>query len=367
MIKFISYLFQALLVLLLTAALIIGLAFVGLIVLKPQLDHELQRLVKKTEGRNIEINFLDYGKIRLSRLGIVFGPIRARGVTRIQYPYFDPREFSVSIKKVRVGLQGITKKSFDVSAEIEGMDAKGGRIFTEDKEDSHERLESVSELNLKTSIHLEASPLSWKTQFLKRAKQFKAWAFEDQEMTHLDLKGRAVFIVDDWPIAVQFQSATGADGTVHLEGASKDLRVIAEMIEPKFTDADLQLASKNLLKTPKLLKFRVAAENQATRLKGRDPQIVYDVPRHIYWSYFLAKAYGAEFAREATNAHEIGDQLNSAVESDKDRHHNSLGIEYAQKNLSESEVEKMIFSDSRILRLKPNTSPEKKSAGSSSL
>ncbi len=316
-------------------------------VIKPQMDREVQRLVRETQGRNIEIDFLDYGKVRLSRLGMTFNQIHVRGVTRIEHPYFDPREFDLSIKQIRVGLRIPTAKSFRIVVKILGMDVKGGRLLNEDKED-HERLESVTGLNLQTGLLLEGSPLTWKKQILKRAKQLKEWAFNDQSIENLELKGKAVFIVDDWPVSVRFHTVTNEKGLVHLEGEPQDLRVIAEMIEPKFTDTDLNLAAKNLLKTPKLLSIRTAAEMQAIRLKDRDPEIPYYVPRHIYWSYWLAKAYGADFAREATDAHEIGDNLESEARHEVGREHNALGREYAARNLPEAKIEEMIFSDPRV-------------------
>lgn len=55
-----------------------------------------------------------------------------------------------------------------------------------------------------------------------------------------------------------------------------------------------------------------------------------------------------------TNAHEIDDETNSEQESAKDRHHNSLGIEYAEKKLTEGQVQEMIFEDSRVIRKKKN-------------
>lgn len=330
---------------------LIVVAWIGLMATKPFLDQELQKLIQKTQGRNVEVSFLDYGKTRLSRSGIIFNHIRARGVTRIQHPYFEPREFELSIKQIHLSLEKFSRKSLSVDVFVSGFDAKGGRILNEDQED-HERLESVTGLDFQTELSLEGFPSSWKPQLMTRAKQLKAWVFNDQPIKNLEIKGRAVFIVDDWPVSVRFHSVASADGLVHLEGNAEDLRVIAEMIEPKFTDSDLNLAAKNLLKAPRLLSIRTQAEMRAIHLKNRDPQISYDVPRHIFWSYWLTQAYGPDFAREATNSHEVGDMLNSAAESQKDRHHNELGIEYATRRLSEEQVEKLIFTDPRVVRLK---------------
>ncbi len=350
MIRFLLHLIQGLLTFVVILILVMAM---GLLVLKPYFDRELQSFIKHTQGRNVEISFFDYGKVRLSGLGIILKHVRARGATRIQHPYFEPREFDLSVESMRVGLQRFQEKSFEVDIEISGMDIKGGRMFR-DNPDDHERLESISGLNLQTRLVLKGLPFFWKDQLLNRGKEFKAWAFDNQPIQNLKLEGKAVFVVDDWPVKTKFHSVANANGFVRLEGDAEDMREIAKMIEPKFTDSDIELASKNLLKTPRLLNIRTKAEMQAIRLKGRDPEIVYDVPRHIYWSYWLAKTFGEVFAREATNAHEIGDELNSSVESDKDRHHNALGIEYAGENYSEKKVEEMIFSDKRVIRKKKN-------------
>ena len=322
---------------------------IAAITLKPRVDRELQELIQETQGRSFEVSFLNYGKLRPSGLGFVAGPVRAKGLTRVEHPYFDPRELEIMVSRMGISVKKLTVQSIIVSAHIMGLEIKGGQRLHEDKED-HERLESVSKVNYETLLELSWNPMEWKSQIISCAKEFKAWVFDDRPIYDVKLDGSAVFIVDDWPLTVKFHSTKNEAEAVQLEGDPEDLRVIAEMIEPKFTDADLNLASKNLLKAPKLLRFRVAAENQAQRLHLRDPEVRYDVPRHIYWSYYLTQAYGEAFAQEATNAHEIGDRLNSAAESDKDRHHNMLGIEYAKRKLSEEEVEKLIFSDPRVIR-----------------
>ena len=126
-------------------------------------------------------------------------------MTRINHPYFDPREFELSVKQVQFGFQEIDGNGLRVDLQIEGMNAKGGRMLKEDPDD-HERLESVSQLDLQTKLTLKGTPFSWKNQILKRAEEFKAWAFNNAEIRDLKLKGIAVFVVDDWPVKVNFQS-----------------------------------------------------------------------------------------------------------------------------------------------------------------
>ncbi|HRK62396.1 MAG TPA: hypothetical protein PLY88_07615 [Candidatus Omnitrophota bacterium] len=336
-------------------------ALTAIMVLKPEFDRQLQRWVKTTEGKSFELRLFDYGKIYFLGNSFVFKNIRAQGITRFEHPYFSPREFDLKISSMRLGLMRVDFSGIKVQVQINGLDARGGQLLNESLDD-HERIESVSKMDFQTQLAFSANPKNWKKQAVEKFHAYKDWVFKDAPTQNLSMRGRAVFLVDDWPISVRFHSVQNEKGDVHLEGNSEDLRIIAEMIEPKFTESDLKLASENLIRMPKLLKFRREAEMKAVHLSRRDPEIAYDTIRHIFWSYWLAKAYGREFAKLTTDAHEIDDETNSAEESEKDRHHNALGIEFAEKELTESQVEKMIFEDPRVIRKKkiPKKIPAKK-------
>ncbi len=65
MIRFLLHLIQGLLTFIVILILVMAM---GLLVLKPYFDRELQSFIKHTQGRNVEISFFDYGKVRLSGL-----------------------------------------------------------------------------------------------------------------------------------------------------------------------------------------------------------------------------------------------------------------------------------------------------------
>jgi hypothetical protein len=179
---------------------------------------------------------------------------------------------------------------------------------------------------------------------------FKNWVFKEEKLSDTRLAGNAMFVADGMPTKVYFSSAKERGGTTNLEGDKNDLRRVAQLIEPKVTDDDITIASKNLLKTPRLLDVRTRAEKKAGEFFAADTTVSYDTPRHIFWSYWLTQTFGANFALRVTDAHESGDSQNTAEEHEKDRHNNALGIEYAQRKLSEKETEEMIKTDSRIVR-----------------
>lgn len=338
-------------ILVLSLLLLVSSAFIGLFAIKMLLDDALMELVPHSRESSLEFSFRDYGKLRLVDNALVFDDVRALGVARTQRNSAGSRQFDLSIEKLGVGLLSYSRKSLHVSMDVEGLSTKGEWILTKD-EFSEQRLESVTDLTFRTLLVFEGSPFLWKAQLRQRVREIRAWAFDDRPIQNLNISGLVLVVVDNQQMPVRFHSVTNSSGEVHLEGNLDDLRAIAKSIEPKFTDADLQIAAKNLLKTPQLMSIRNKAELQATRLKNRDPEILYDVPRHIFWSYWLTQEFGPDFAREVTSAHEIGDTSSSLANTAIDHHHNELGIEYAKRQLTGAEVERLIFEDPRVVRFK---------------
>ncbi len=321
------------------------------VALRPQVDHKIESLIHRTKGRKIELDSVDLGIIQLTHGGLIFNQVRAHGTIHYEYPYFQPRQFDIYIPILQINFQYGLSSGFRVNIQATGLEAQGREVVPGVEETSR-RLESVSDVNFKTAIHIGASPWKWKRQAIKWARQFKAWALDGSQMKDINLSGNANFVADGVLTKVYFSSRKERKGAAYLVGDADDLRRVAQIIEPKFTEDDIAIASKNLLKTPKLLDIRTHAEKMAEKIYKPDSNFEYDVPRHIFWSYWLTQIFGPKFALSVTDAHEAGDLENTTTEHEKDRHDNALGIEYAQRKLSAKEVEKMILTDSRIPRNK---------------
>lgn len=327
-------------------ALMYGLLIVGL---KSTFDREIQAWAKRTQGRSFEIQDWGYRSMRPAGLGVRFNQIFVQCIVRYDYPYLAPRHFNIQIPLASLGLKMSLRRGLRLAVMMEGLDAQGEKIL-EDEKKHPMRIESVESLSLQALIPVGLNPARWKKNMKSWAQQFKKWIFQSGDLEGIQLSGNAVFFVNGISTKVFLRSQVGKDRRIHLEGDSRDLERLVHLIEPKFTAADIKLAANNLLKTPRLLDIRTRAEVKAEKMYDPKSGISYDTPRHIFWSYWLTKAFGAEFALHATDAHEIGDFENSPEEHAKDLYNNSLGIEYAQKQLSEKEVEEMIYSDTRIPR-----------------
>ncbi|HRK62397.1 MAG TPA: hypothetical protein PLY88_07620 [Candidatus Omnitrophota bacterium] len=329
------------------AVVILLLIFIGLNI-KPQIDQQIQDWVKSSKGRKFELSSVEYGGFRYVSYGVVFSQVRARGLIRYDYPYFQPRHFQMDIPILQISFSFDFRRGIGIEIYIDGLEVRGGD-FLPGASESPRRLESISELNFRTRIPVQLVPWQWKRSVLIWARQFKRWVFSGADMTDVFMVGNAAFAADGLTTRVYFHSVKKRNGSTHLEGDANDLRKIAHILEPKFTDEDVRIASKNLLKTPQLLYVRTLAEEKARALYQPGVAVSYDTVRHIFWSYFLTKIFSVDFALRVTDAHESYDSGNTAEESKKDLRNNAFGIEYAQSKLSEQEVAQMILNDPRVL------------------
>ena len=302
-----------------------------------------------SRGRSFEIQSFNYGGMNASLRGFTFKQVSMRLKVRYEAPYFPPRYVQIVAPILQVYFRLDLRNGFQIGVSCYGLKALGGDFLPEVAPLSR-RLESISDLSFQAWIPAGRSPYSWKPAVLNWVRRFKRWALEGASMASVYLSGNAFFVADGKTERVYFSSSKERSGATYLEGDVNDLRRIAHVLEPKFTEEDVRITSKHLLKAPRLLHVRTLAEAKAEALYQVGSEISYDTFRHVFWSYYLTKTFGADFARRVTDAHETGDALNTAQESEKDRRNNALGIEYAQSKLSEQDVEKIILTDPRILQ-----------------
>ena len=313
---------------------------------KPLVRQKIKSLMNQSHGRKFEVNSFTYSRLRPVFGGVIFEQVYARGKVRFQYPHFLRREFDLYAPLMQIKLHWGPRGGLRLRLSINGLEVQGGNLLPNEKYDSR-RLEAVSNFIFHAEIPLSVMPFHWKRQLMEWVRSFNRWVFAGKPFAGIYLSGNASFLADGILTKVFFHSVSEF-GTANLLGDPDDLRKIASVIEPKYTNDDIAIASKNLLKTPKLLDIRGRAEKKGQDLCKVKSTLRFDTPRHIFWSYWLTQTFGAQFAKEATDAHEIGDSGNSEKEHLRDRINNSFGIEYAQRKLSEKETENMILTDSRI-------------------
>lgn len=175
-------------------------------------------------------------------------------------------------------------------------------------------------------------------------------AFARTGMTtrRLTMSARLHFTLEHVPMSVRLETAREPGGT-RLRINRRDLDTLSRRSTQPLTPAECELLAVNPLRAPMLLRMKDYAERTAHRLARVGKAYNEDSTRHVLWSYWLTRMYGSSFAERVTNAHEEG-SANLPEESDRDRHNNSLGRDWASAGKTESQVLALIREDPRVGR-----------------
>jgi len=116
------------------------------------------------------------------------------------------------------------------------------------------------------------------------------------------------------------------------------------------TDAEVQVLADYPLRAAALLRIQKYAKNTAAKLavQANFPEDAY---RHVLWNFLLTKEYDELFAKEVTDAQEIGAESNSEFDHKMDYNINALGRKYAKQGIKEADVQQRVLTDPNIIRL----------------
>jgi len=128
-----------------------------------------------------------------------------------------------------------------------------------------------------------------------------------------------------------------------------DLESVGPLFADRLSGGDLDLVARHPMLAPQLLEIRKDTEQEVREARWDNHSIPEDAYRHVLWSYLLVQEFGADFAEQVTEAHET-DSFNSDSEQARDRHNNSLGIEYAQQGIPRSKLLHLVLTDPRVQR-----------------
>jgi hypothetical protein len=138
-----------------------------------------------------------------------------------------------------------------------------------------------------------------------------------------------------------------------------DLSFIGGNIFPPkqtLTPADIEIIANNPLRAPQLLRIQSKASTEAANAYEQNPKVPEQAYRHVLWSYLLAKEYGADFAEEVTDAHEITEDVeemnapNAESNRRQDLNNNEVGRKYAALGYSESKILSFVMTDPQVIR-----------------
>ena len=122
-------------------------------------------------------------------------------------------------------------------------------------------------------------------------------------------------------------------------------------LDKKMSEAEIELMSKHPDEWDDLAKIALTARERSEEAYNKDNNVPRDAYNHVLWSYLLTKKYGSEFAEEVTNAHEEGDNENTAFEHAMDYKNNENGRKYALSGFEEDSILERLQKDPEVVRI----------------
>ncbi len=167
---------------------------------------------------------------------------------------------------------------------------------------------------------------------------------------NLSLGARLHFKLKNRPLAVRLETVR-RDGATWLRFNASDIAELSRRYPRPLTTAEQQILCDYPQRALLLLRIKEYAERVALRLSRTERAYGEDFTRHVLWSYWLARTYGADFAQSVTDAHEAGATGNTAAEHRQDYANNTIGRTYALMKKSEGQVLRLIKTDPKIIRV----------------
>ena len=139
------------------------------------------------------------------------------------------------------------------------------------------------------------------------------------------------------------------NGKRRLRFKVEDLTKLATAGGVRVSDDMLEILSEYPLRAPLMMLISSEAKQAAEKKKKSDASYPDDAFRHITWSYKLTKAFGPEFAKRVTDAHETLDG-NTVDERLMDYHNNAVARQLVSQGIEATAVESIILTDERVVR-----------------
>ena len=334
--------------LLLLLILVVVLFFVGNAILNSASQKAMRVLARRGKTHGLEINEPRFESARLSG----FRSASCTDVqTELRFPKsktLDPRRlFDVRVDRMEAWLTGRS----EVTIAAHGIAIDSNDVPPEEGDNALAESDSTGESVAVDTLQvcLDLALLDPIPGLESALPELVSLAVSGSTRLALETKGVIEFSLKSKPAVVHFHTLPGPRGT-HLVLNPEDLRPLSERFQEELTDAEIELISEVPLRTARLLRIKDDAESTAQRAFDQDDQVPQDAYRHVLWSFLLTKAYGTDFARRLTDAHEEGDTGNTPAEREMDYHNNAVGRRYFKQKVARKAILARVQSESDVIR-----------------
>lgn len=181
------------------------------------------------------------------------------------------------------------------------------------------------------------------------ANDLQTLARDGRTARALDFGARLHFRLNGEPLTVRLETER-RQGVTRLRFNASDVAELSRRYNRRLTPNEQAILCEYPQRSLLLLRIKEYAEHLSQRLARTDRAYGEDFTRHVIWSYWLTRTFGAEFAEQVTDAHEAGATDNTEAEHQQDFANNRVGRSYAAARKSESQVLRLIKTDPMIIR-----------------
>ncbi|MCK5701388.1 MAG: hypothetical protein KAI29_09555 [Cyclobacteriaceae bacterium] len=135
----------------------------------------------------------------------------------------------------------------------------------------------------------------------------------------------------------------------YLKFDDRDILEAAKEFELDLAEKEAEIIANHPSKVPALIKITRDAKRLSEFELSKNASFPEDAYKHIYWSYHLTREFGADLAKEITDAHETIPN-NTENERKMDYHNNKVGRKYANEILSLNEIKKRVLASNEVIR-----------------
>jgi hypothetical protein len=335
-----------------------GIVYAGIHVFFDQLSYRAMAYAIETlQSPNLKLSELSYADAALSSLSDVTWTDFNITATKVSSgPSKETMKAKVSIKELKIETVGFFVGLFNVSAKglnisIESSDAASSS--------DHDLPNGLQEGNLLIPLKLNVmNPGKAKAQLRNYVIEMKnLWEF-GKTTVPINFKAEEILAMKGNSFAISLW-VEQKDGNSRLVAKKEDIFFINETILPKTmtsTPVDIEIIANNPLKAPQLWQICLKSSNTAADAHRQNARIPEDAYRHVLWSFLLTKEYGADFATEVTNAHEMTmdaeekNDPNAKASHQQDYANNETGRQYALQGYSESSILDRVMRDPKVIR-----------------
>jgi hypothetical protein len=154
--------------------------------------------------------------------------------------------------------------------------------------------------------------------------------------------------LDDKELQVRMFTERIAD-TTFLRFNPDDILVAAQQLDLDLVQQEADVIARHPGKALAMIKITRDAKRLSVMEKSRNSSFPEDAFRHVYWSYTLTREFGAELAKEITDAHE-NEPGNTPQERKMDYHNNEVARSYAATALTLEDLKSRALTSPEIIR-----------------